>query len=217
MGLNLFKRYFFILSIFSSLILISKFAYAEGNCEALAKEKSICEGDGDVQVDLQRGCMCYTAAGGSEKKCFGVGIGKDGPDMTTGGKGTIHQAQGAKYQTKSAPNSGIDNDALATGIGPNDAVGKWLHKPSNCAPIKGGERISLGCIVVPCDQWVGLRNAVQAGDRGKIDICGSKTEIKGERSVHEKDFSSKVEIEEGGHNAEGEGQTAPGQVPNFDE
>jgi hypothetical protein len=110
------------------------------------------------------------------KNCFLISIGTGGPNMTASGSGKLGDANGAKYQTKpdkqAEPDKNTkkvewDNDALAMGIGPNDAVGKWIHKTRNCAP--GGVNVTEGCIAVPCDKWPEVKK-----QKGKdLTVCGS--------------------------------------------
>lgn len=136
----------------------SSVARASGECEAK------CSGDGEVKVDLEAKCMCL-----SDEKCFQVSIGKDGPKMTTQGHGRIGRAQGVKYQTKIFSSADYDNDALDTGIPENTAVGKWIHKTSNCSP--GGGQETLGCIAVPCEHWKDVKE--QFGKT--LDVCGGNS------------------------------------------
>jgi hypothetical protein len=116
-----------------------------------------------ISVNLSARCMCIDG-----KDCFLISIGSAGPNMTTSGSGTMGSANGAKYQTKSGPGvASYDNDALSMGIGPNDSVGKWIHKTRNCSP--GGSASTLGCIAVPCDKWL----AVKAQKGKALSVCGS--------------------------------------------
>lgn len=116
-------------------------------------------------VNLQNRCMCVPLDGGG-RECFEIGIGRTGPSMTASGVGKIGEANGAKYQTKPGASTGYDNDALAMGIGDNDAVGKWIHKPKNCAPARSYR--TKGCIAVDCDKWPLVKK--QMGKQ--IAVCG---------------------------------------------
>jgi hypothetical protein len=104
----------------------------------------------------------------STGECFKIDIGKNGPNMTNGGQGKTHPAEGAKYQTTSGPGTtGYDKDAIATGIQGNDAVGKWIHKTRGCT--QGGNMATKGCIGVPCDVWPLVKKEMGQN----IVICGS--------------------------------------------
>jgi hypothetical protein len=124
-----------------------------------------CPNGGEFFVDLQARCMCIKG-----HDCFKINIGKSGPNMTTGGVGKTHPAEGSKYQTKSGPgNTGYDNDAIATGIQGNDAVGKWIHKAGGC--IADGSQVTKGCIAVPCDKWPAIKQEMGQS----VVVCGSTT------------------------------------------
>lgn len=140
------------------ILLFSQIAF--GECSMSAN----CGFNVAVSVDLNSKCMCVKG------NCFLIGIGKNGPSMTTGGAGQLKEAKGAKYQTKPGPGTtGYDNDAISTGIPGNDNVGKWIHKTRGCSA--GGTNSTKGCIAVPCDKWPEVKQ--QMGQ--SLMICGGSS------------------------------------------
>lgn len=138
-------------------------------------------------MNLMNKCLCIKEG----NKCFKIDIGSAGPRMTTSGSGKMHKAEGAKFQTKSGPGTdGYDNDAIATGIGANDKVGKWIHKTRS--PNGGGS--TLGCIGVPWKHWKDVKKAAgmdSGGQSGKsISVCGGGAEGAGTSSPQNVDGPS---------------------------
>jgi|GEM_PF-4092102 len=158
----------------------------EGQCSKLPDPK--------VSVNLEKKCMCINMSG--SKKCFKIDIGTGGPDMTTSGPGKMHDAEGAKYQTRAdVGTTNYDNDAIAMGIGANDSVGKWIHKTQGCSD--GGKQATKGCIAVPCKHWTDLKKVFleSKSDSGpNLAVCGSN---EGDPSVKYKKFdkNSKDSVE----------------------
>lgn len=151
---------------------------------------SIDEKEG-VFVDLKARCMCLPAKafesnvkdgvdtqGDASKRCFYVGIGKNGEQMTTNGVSEqgLHPSPGKKYPGTDQPGTkDYDKDGIAMDIPSNDGPGKWLHKPPNCGTIpKGGKQHSLGCITIPCDYWPNLKSLAigENKKKTKIAVCG---------------------------------------------
>ena len=119
-----------------------------------------------VSINVSKQCMCLG------KKCFKVGIGKDGYTMTTNGFGKLKKTPpGIKYKTYATSKVEYDNDAIAMGIPQNDAVGKWIHKPKNC--VRADTYRTHGCIAVPCEMWIELKAAMN--ESAELTVCGGRT------------------------------------------
>lgn len=121
-----------------------------------------CANQSPIKIDVAAQCMCV------DGKCFKVGIGKNGPQMTYSGVGKLKATPpGEKYKTYPTDSTGYDNDAVAMGIDGNDGVGKWIHKPENCVPAEPYG--TKGCIAVPCDQWPLVKQAMR--DQKELTVC----------------------------------------------
>lgn len=158
-----------------SALLFSTSIMAQGVREGC---QASCPGGGNVVVDLKARCMKLSSG-----KTIPIDIGKDGPNMTVGGQGKLHKADGAKYQTKPYATRGYDNDAIATGIQGNDAVGKWIHKTRGCQA--SGRQVTKGCIAISCKDWPEVKKELTGSGPGNgeagntITICGSTNDGKG--------------------------------------
>jgi hypothetical protein len=157
------------------VIMIAPAAQAQFGFAGSASEcQTSCTQSGAVQVDLAKRCMCIKT--GSIDSCFKISIGKNGPSMTTEGRGKMHPAEGAKYQTKPGNGSTVyDNDAIAMGIPGNDSRGKWIHKTRNCSP--GGGLSTKGCVAVPCDKWPVVKHAFL--EKNEVVVCGGGNSERG--------------------------------------
>lgn len=105
-----------------------------------------------------------------------LSLGKEGT-YTTGGTGELHDANGAKYQTKKdgkCNSESKDEDAIATGIAENDAVGKWIHKV-NSTPGNG----TRGCIGLLPKDFCLLKEEYTKKKGLKIKVCNSGHESTG--------------------------------------
>lgn len=165
--------------LLAGLTLASVTAAAE-ECEAECP--GVDAGNEQIVVNLKDRCMC------TGKKCFKVDIGADGPSMTSSGSSEkkIEGCKGGEFQSKPNPNNGYDNDCLKMDIGPNDSVGKWIHKTSGCKD--GGTLSTLGCIGVPCEHWVDLVKQTRENTT-KLEVCGSQ---KGRASSGGSNFSGET-------------------------
>ncbi|MCC6137426.1 MAG: hypothetical protein IT287_02250 [Bdellovibrionaceae bacterium] len=124
-----------------------------------------CANQSPVKIDVAAQCMCV------DDKCFKVGIGKNGPQMTYSGVGKLKPTPpGEKYKTYPTDSIAYDNDGIAMGIDGNDVDGKWLHKPANCVPAEPYG--TKGCIAVPCDMWPLLKQAMR--DEKELTVCNGK-------------------------------------------
>lgn len=136
-------------------------AYADGDCTSSCGSSA-----GQISVDIAAHCMCVDA---KENKCFKIDTG-GAAHPTYNGSGNLHDAEGAKYQTKKGvATADYDNDAIATGIAGNDHAGMWIHKAGD----EGGNDTTLGCMGVPVDHWKDVKEAYNNKEVTKVTVCGS--------------------------------------------
>lgn len=171
------------------LLAIGSLANAAGAASPKGSCSAKCPGTTGVSVDLAEQCMCLSGGEG----CFEIGIGAQGPSQTSSGTGKMHEAQGEKYQTKMGVDTSTryDKDAIATGIPGNDSVGKWIHKPRNCAPAKSYG--TKGCIAVDCENWPLIKKEFQMGS--SITICNGGSGGGGGKRKHKAEQSEDEELD----------------------
>lgn len=144
---------------------VSVFIHAQSTPTDTNACQTRCAGNAPVKIDVAGQCMCVG------DKCFKVGIGHDGSMMTASGNGKLTKTPpGEKYKTYENNDSPAD-DAIAMGIPSNDAVGKWIHKPANCANAETYR--TKGCIAVPCDVWTLVKDAYREGS--DLTVCNGRS------------------------------------------